>query len=70
MGRSGSNTDDQQSRTAWVTIDNNLHGDNSKFLTCIYSTDSAQISSEIEVEAKNGKVVRLTVPAGGFVIYK
>lgn len=64
------NTDVDQSRTAWVSIDNNLHGDNSKFLTCIYSTDSAQIGSEIEVEARNGKAVRLTVPAGGFVIYK
>ncbi|MDD5411350.1 MAG: alpha-amylase family glycosyl hydrolase, partial [Methylobacter sp.] len=64
------NTDVDQSRTAWVTIDNNLHGDNSKFLTCSYSTDSAQIGSEIEVEARNGKAVRLTVPTGGFVIYK
>ena len=66
------NTDVDQSRTAWVTIDNNLHPDNSKFLKCIYSTDTAQIpiGSEIKIEARNGKAVRLTVPPGGFVIYE
>lgn len=64
------NTDVDQSRTAWVTIDNNLHGDQSKFLKCIYSTDSAQIGSSIKIEPRNGKAVRLTVPPGGFVIYE
>ena len=64
------NTDVDQLRTAWVTIDNDLHGDNSKFLTCIYSTDPLQIGSEVKIEARNGKAVRLTVPPGGFVIYE
>jgi glycosidase len=64
------NTDVDQLRAAWVTIDNNLHGDNSKFLKCIYSSDPAQIGSEIKIEAKNGKAVRITVPAGGFAIYE
>ena len=64
------NTDVDQLRTAWVTIDNNLHGDNSKFLKCIYSTDPLQIGSEVKIEARNGKAVRLTVPPGGFVIYE
>lgn len=64
------NTDVDQPRSAWVTIDNDLHRDDSKFLTCIYSTDSAQVGSEAEVEARNGKAVRLTVPVGGFVIYE
>lgn len=64
------NTDVDQSRTAWVTIDNYLHGDKSKFLKCIYSTDTAQIDTTITIEPKNGKAVRLTVPPGGFVIYE
>ena len=66
------NTDVDQSRTAWVTIDNNLHGDNFKFLTCIYSTDPEQIKigSKVKIEARNGKAVHLTVPLGGFVIYE
>lgn len=64
------NTDVDQSRTAWVTVDNNLHGDKSQFLKCIYSTDTAQIDTTITIEPKNGKAVRLTVPPGGFVIYE
>ncbi len=64
------NTDVDQSRSAWVTIDNYLHGDKSTFLKCIYSTDTAQIDTTITIEQKNGKAVRLTVPPGGFVIYE
>lgn len=64
------NTDVDQSRTAWVTIDNNLHGNKSKFLKCIYSTDIAQIDTTITIEPKNGKAVRVTIPPGGFVIYE
>ena len=64
------NTDADQSRTAWVTIDNALHGDDKRFLTCLYSTDVAQIGTETNIEARNGKAVALTVPAGGFVIYE
>ncbi|MGZ8224576.1 MAG: alpha-amylase family glycosyl hydrolase [Methylobacter sp.] len=64
------NTDTDEERTAWVTIDNNLHSNDSQFLTCIYSTDFTQINSSCNIEARNGKAVRLTVPAGGFVIYK
>jgi glycosidase len=64
------NTDVDQSRTAWVTIDNNLHGDNSTFLKCLYSTDPKQKGLEVRIEARNGKAVRLTVPPGGFVIYE
>jgi glycosidase len=64
------NTDVDADRSAWVTIDYKLHQENSAFLTCIYSTDSAQINSTCNIEARNGKAVRLTVPAGGFVIYE
>lgn len=63
------NTDYDQPRTAWVTIDNDLHkaGD---VLKCIYSTDAAQIGQSVTVEARNGKAVLLTVPAAGFVIFE
>jgi glycosidase len=63
------NTDPDSSSSAWVTIDNDLHraGDN---LNCVYSTDSGEIGRTQPVEARNGKAVRLTVPRGGFVIYK
>ncbi len=64
------NTDADAARTAWVTIDYKLHQENSPFLTCIYSTDPAQLNSICDIEARNGKAVRLTVPAGGFVIYQ
>ncbi|MFN7338258.1 MAG: alpha-amylase family glycosyl hydrolase [bacterium] len=62
------NTDYDQPRTAWVTLDNELHqgGD---VLTCIYSTDAAQVGQSVTVEARNGKAVLITVPAAGFVIF-
>lgn len=63
------NTDYHETKTAWVTIDNELHqtGDH---LRCLYSTDSAQIGQEVTVEAKNGKAILLTTPAAGFVLFE
>jgi hypothetical protein len=63
------NTDYEQPRTAWVTIDNDLHqgGD---VLQCIYSTDAAQIGQSVTVEARNGETVLITLPAAGFMIFK
>ncbi|MGQ9871187.1 hypothetical protein [Leptodesmis sp.] len=63
------NTDYDQPKMAWVTVDNELHqaGD---ILTCICSTDAAQIGQSVTVEARNGKAVLLTVPAAGFVIFE
>ena len=63
------NTDMNQARTAWVTIDASLHADDGA-LTCVYSTDSGQIASVATIEARNGLSVLLTVPAAGFVIYR
>lgn len=63
------NTDANDARTAWVTIDDDLHRAG-EHLTCLYSTDPAQIGATVEVEARNGKAVSLTVPAAGFVIYE
>lgn len=63
------NTDMDGGQQAWVTVDASLHrpGD---ALQCLYSTDAAQIGTRISVEARNGRAVRLTVPAAGFVVYR
>ncbi|MCO6454958.1 MAG: hypothetical protein J5I93_06630 [Pirellulaceae bacterium] len=63
------NTDSFEPRTAWVTIDNSLHAEGSQ-LTCVYSSNPAQIGRKLPVESRNGKSVLLDVPAAGFVIYQ
>ena len=63
------NTDMNSSRSAWVTVDASLHKANDK-LRCIYSTDTAQVGTEVTVEPRNGLAVFLTVPSAGFVIYR
>jgi len=62
------NTDPDNATTAFVTIDNELHGAGNG-LTCLYSTAAPEIGHGIPVEARNGKAVLLTVPAAGFVVY-
>lgn len=63
------NTDPEQPRAAWVTVDDERHhaGD---VLRCRYSTDPAQRDATLVVEARNGTAVRLTVPPGGFVLFE
>jgi hypothetical protein len=63
------NTDYDQSKTAWVTIDNELH-QSGDVLQCLYSTDAAQVGQSVTVEARNGKAVLVNVPAAGFVIFE
>jgi glycosidase len=63
------NTDYDQSRSAWVTIDNNLHQTGDQ-LHCLYSTDATQIGQAITVEARNGKAVLIAVPSAGFVMFQ
>jgi glycosidase len=62
------NTDPDHPSTAYVTIDDSLHGAGD-ILRCRYSSNAAEIGGHVEVEARNGKAVHLTVPAAGFVIY-
>ena len=62
------NTDANQAKTVWVTIDASLHKQDD-ILTCIYSTDGAQIGTRVKVESRNGLSVELTVPAAGFIIF-
>ncbi|HED17419.1 MAG TPA: alpha-amylase [Gammaproteobacteria bacterium] len=63
------NTDLFRQSVAWVTIDNGLHAANDT-LNCIFSTDDAEIGQAIQIEARNGKAVKLSVPPAGFVIYQ
>jgi hypothetical protein len=63
------NTDSDRRTSAFVTIDNDLHAAGSH-LTCLYSTDAADIGGAIPIEARNGKALSLSVPAAGFVVYR
>jgi glycosidase len=63
------NTDPDNGKTAWVTIDSRIHkqGD---LLTCIYSTDKGQIGKQVIVEPRNGLSFSMTIPAAGFVVFE
>lgn len=64
------NNDYENSKTAWVTIDNNLHRAGDK-MRCIYSSqDKSRIGQEVTVEERNGKSVKITAPACEFAIYE
>jgi hypothetical protein len=63
------NTDPGKVSSAWVTIDNSLHRAGEK-LKCLYSSDAAQFGHTVTVEARNGKAVNISVPKGGFVVFK
>jgi hypothetical protein len=64
------NTDPNQTRTAWVdlAVDDNPVG---KTLHCLYSTDPSQIGAKLVVQsAGDRRVVNLSVPAAGFVVFE
>jgi hypothetical protein len=66
------NTDAANPRSAWVTVDRSLHSDlngPAGQLTCLYSTDPAQINTTTPVEARNGRAILVTVPPAGFVMF-
>lgn len=64
------NTDLAEEISAWVTVDRGLHLDDDQ-MQCLYSTDGTNITTTVGVEGRNGRaVVKLTVPGGGFVIYR
>jgi len=63
------NTDMENPRSAWVTIDASLHKPDDT-LRCLYSIDSTQIGQALPVEPRNGRAARLTVPPAGFVIFE
>jgi hypothetical protein len=63
------NTNLEATSSAWVTIDAALHaaGDT---LRCVYSSDASQLGQNVSVEPRNGKAVRISVPAAGFVVFR
>ena len=64
------NTDPNQSRSAWVDLDTNNYPAEVQ-LQCLYSTDPAQIGKRLSVQVSPGRsVVKLDVPAAGFVIFE
>jgi glycosidase len=64
------NTDPQNMRSAWVVIDAGLHNDG-QTLQCLFSSDASQIGKTMTVSTRNmNRVVDLTVPVAGFVIYE
>jgi hypothetical protein len=63
------NTDAKNAKTAWVTIDVSLHKAGES-ITCLYSTDTAQIGTKANIEPRNGLAVSLTVPAAGCIIFE
>ena len=65
------NTDPDQPRSAFVVIDPELHRDGDQ-LSCIYSTDNNQVGQKLTIQefGDGRKVIQLTLPAAGFVIYE
>lgn len=64
------NNDYENSKTAWVTIDHNLHRAGDR-MRCIYSSqDKSRIGQEVTVEERNGKSVKITALACEFAIYE
>ena len=63
------NTDFNNALSVWVRIDKDLNIIPGSF-NCIYSTDNSEIGATANVEERNGKAIKITVPAAGFVIYE
>ncbi|OCK85026.1 glycoside hydrolase family 13 protein [Lepidopterella palustris CBS 459.81] len=63
------NTNPDGPSSAWVTLDNTLHDEGST-LAYVYPTENTTVAQSVTVVALNGKAVFLTVPAGGFVVFK
>jgi len=60
------NTNLEEEAIAYVTVDDDLHPIDSKMFN-LYA--SALCPKELNIEVRNGKALRLTVSAYGFVIY-
>ncbi len=64
------NTDPDQASTAWVDLDPEVYPAG-KTITCLYATAADQIGQPVTVQANgNRRVIHLTVPAAGFVVYE
>jgi glycosidase len=64
----GINTDVQNTRKAWVTIDGEInHPDNN--YKCVYSTKASQTGSLTKVISANGCALHVEIPPAGAVIF-
>jgi glycosidase len=64
------NTDPRQARVAWSVVDRDLNPAGRR-LRCTYSTDPAQLGTELEVTDRGPmRAVQLSLPPAGFVIYE
>ncbi|HEY5853554.1 MAG TPA: alpha-amylase family glycosyl hydrolase [Aldersonia sp.] len=61
------NTDIRRPTTAWVTVDADLHAVGEGYVYR-YSTDPAAVGTATPVQARNGRAIRLTLPAAGFAV--
>lgn len=60
------NCDRQHYAVLYVTIDNDLHSVDSR-MSCLFASDLCP--SELNVEVRNGKSIRVTIPPDAMVIY-
>jgi glycosidase len=63
------NTSLEHDFSVWAVVDRKLHPAGSA-MTCRFSTSEAQVGMETTVEPACGASIRITVPAGGFVVYR
>lgn len=64
------NTDPDRPTTAWVDLDADAH-QAGKTITCLYSSDAGYIGQQLTVQnMRDRRVIHLTVPAAGFVVYE
>jgi len=66
------NTDNENAKSVWVTLDSSRNGPGGDPLTCVYSTDPEQIGTQTSggPEERNGSAVCITVPVGGVAIFR
>jgi hypothetical protein len=62
------NTDVDAERTAWVTVDAQIHAGTTTFDYVFSSDESARPAAP--VESRNGRAVLVSVPPAGFVVLR
>jgi glycosidase len=62
------NTDTDNGLTVSVVVDSSIHPPGSS-MQCLYTTADDFQHHAVTVEARQGSSIRITVPAGGFVVY-
>ena len=63
------NTSLEHDLSVWAVVDRKLHPAGS-VMSCRFSTSEPQVGLETAVGTACGASIRITVPAGGFVVYR